>query len=318
MLKRRIIKKISISTAALFAIFLICLIPDKSYDIDPNREISYVNSNVVTSNIYLLDKNNRLGRTSVVISSVDTKDIAMELLEILISGGVGESLIPSGFRSFLPSDTVIKSIKVTDNIINVDFSKELLDISKDKEVMIIEAITYSLTEIEGIDSVTIYIEGVLLKTLPKTNTLVPPIINRDFGINKVYDINSLDNVNHVTTYFIDKNNDSFYYVPVTKYVNDDREKISIIIDELTSSNIYNTDLMSFLNSNTELLSVQKEDDVIKLIFNNYILNNFDKKDILEEVIYTICLSIKDNYNVNEVIFNAFDEEIYKSVLKTIE
>ena len=40
--------------------------------------------------------------------------------------------------------------------------------------------------------------------------------------------------------------------------------------------------------------------------------------ILEEVIYTICLSIGDNYDVEEVSFTVEDEEIYKSVIKTIE
>ena len=42
------------------------------------------------------------------------------------------------------------------------------------------------------------------------------------------------------------------------------------------------------------------------------------KEILEEVIYTICLSIEDNYDVKQIVFNVNNEEIYKSVLKSIE
>ena len=53
-------------------------------------------------------------------------------------------------------------------------------------------------------------------------------------------------------------------------------------------------------------------------FNSYIFNDIDTKDILEEVIYTICLSINDNYDVKEVAFNVNEEEIYKTVLKSIE
>ena len=50
------------------------------------------------------------------------------------------------------------------------------------------------------------------------------------------------------------------------------------------------------------------------------LKKFTKyeKEILEEVIYTISLSVKDNYDVNEVLFTVNDEEICKSTLKTIE
>ena len=42
------------------------------------------------------------------------------------------------------------------------------------------------------------------------------------------------------------------------------------------------------------------------------------KDILEEVIYTICLSAYDNYNVKDVVLKVNGEEIYKSIAKTIE
>ena len=39
---------------------------------------------------------------------------------------------------------------------------------------------------------------------------------------------------------------------------------------------------------------------------------------MEEVIYTICLSVGDNYDVDEVIFMVGDAEITKSVIKTLE
>ena len=43
-----------------------------------------------------------------------------------------------------------------------------------------------------------------------------------------------------------------------------------------------------------------------------------KKLALLFIIYTICLSVADNYDVKEVIFEVENQEIYKSVLKTIE
>ena len=76
--------------------------------------------------------------------------------------------------------------------------------------------------------------------------------------------------------------------------------------------------MSFLNDNVKLLSVEQMEDTLNLNFNEYIYSNLDTKEILEEVIYTICLSIEDNYDVKQVVFNVNNEEIYKSVLKTIE
>ena len=101
-------------------------------------------------------------------------------------------------------------------------------------------------------------------------------------------------------------------------MNDDREKIKIIVEELTSSTVYNSNLMSYLNSNTKLLAVEQTIDKLDLNFNEYIFNNYDEKDILEEVIYTIGLSVRENYDVKEVNILVEDEEIVKSVLKTLE
>ena len=54
--------------------------------------------------------------------------------------------------------------------------------------------------------------------------------------------------------------------------------------------------MSYLNSNTKLLKSNIDKDLMSLEFNDYIFNDYEDKKILEEVIYTISLSIYDNYN----------------------
>ena len=74
--------------------------------------------------------------------------------------------------------------------------------------------------------------------------------------------------------------------------------------------------MSYLNSNTVLLSSDLNDDAMMLLFNQYIFNDLGTKNILEEVIYTISLSVDANYSVKEVLFNVNNEEIYKSVIKS--
>ena len=59
-------------------------------------------------------------------------------------------------------------------------------------------------------------------------------------------------------------------------------------------------------------------DIMYLNFNENIFSDAEEKNILEEVIYTISLSVCDNYDVSGVVINVDDEEIYKTVLKTIE
>ena len=193
-----------------------------------------------------------------------------------------------------------------------------MNTSLENEEKIIESIVYTLTSLEDIKFVIIYMEGELLTTLPQSKITLPSTLDRSFGINKEYNLNSTKNINQTTINYISKFNDNMYYVPVTKVNNDERSKIEIIIDELSSTNVYKTNLMSYLNSNTKVLSVNELEDELVVNFNSAIFNDIIDKEILEEVIYTISMSISDNYDVNSVVFNVEDEEIYKSVLKSIE
>lgn len=316
MLKKKMIRKIIISTSALFALFLIYLIPNEELEINQNLE--YVDLEVNTNSIYLLDDYNYLGKAEVVVNSKSTEDKVKELVEVLINGGEGENKIPNGFKSIIPSETKILSVKYENNLIKIDFSKDLLNINKELEEKMIEALVYTITSVDEVEKVIIYVEGDILTKLPQTNTTLPSTLDRSFGINKNYDFTNTKDINQVTIYYLNKHNDDYYYVPVTKYLNDNRDKIKIIIDELTSTNTYNTNLLSYLNSNTELLAIEEQPDILELTFNSYIFSDVDNKDILEEVVYTICLSIKDNYDVNEVVIKNENEEIYQAVLKEIK
>lgn len=319
MLKKKMIRKIIIATGALFALFLIYLIPNENVnDLESKQELEYINLDVKTNPIFLLNSNNYLGRCEIVINSNNPTNQIKELLQVLISGGEGENRIPNGFKSILPSDTKILSIDLNDGIVKINFSKELLDIDESLEEKMIEAIVYTVTTIDEVKSVIIYVDGDILTKLPKTEINLPTTLDRSFGINKTNDLTSTKDFNQVTIYYVNKYNDNTYYVPVTKYLNDKRDKISIVIDELISLKTYTGNLMSYLNSNTKLLKVQEEADFLQLTFNSYIFDDVNNKDILEEVIYTICLSINDNYDVKEVIFDYENEEIYKTVLKSIE
>ena len=321
MLKRFWVKRIFISTSALFAILLLYIIPSTD-ELDLtgslNQELLYVDNELKTNEIFLLDSYNYLARTQVVVAETEIEKKAVELINILISGGSGESRVPNGFKAILPSDVKVLSVEYDNGVLKVNFSSELLDVNINYEEKVVEALVYTLTSIDGVDNIIIYVDGKVLNKLPQTGINLPSTLNRKIGINKQYDLNSTSNINNVTVYYVNNYNDDTYYVPVTKYLNDDREKIKIIVEELTSSSTYNSNLMSYLNSNAKLLATNETIDKLDLNFNQYIFNNYDEKDILEEVIYTIGLSVRDNYDVKEVNILVENEEIVKSVLKTIE
>ena len=141
---------------------------------------------------------------------------------------------------------------------------------------------------------------------------MPTVLDRSYGINKSYDLVSLNNIESYTTYYVNEYNDNKYYVPVTKYVNNiNEDRVKLIIKELGSSPIYETSLMSYLNVGAILNDYELDGNNLKLNFNEYLLNDIDEKNILEEVIYTISLSMNNIYNdLEKVSFYVNKEEVH--------
>lgn len=320
MLKRMFSKKMIVSTAVLFALLLVCLMPKESlYTLDNiKEELSYVDRNASTSIIYLYDKSDLLARTSIQIDGTKIEDKAKNLITALIKESALTDKIPSGFKQVLPASTKILSIGLEDKTLKINFSGDLLNVSEKEEEHVIEALVYTLTNIDGVDNIILYIDGDILTSLPQSKKNLPATLNRAYGINKQYDLTSFKDAMGVTVYYVGKHNDDYYYVPVTKYLNSSKDKIKVIIEELASGPSYGSNLMSFLNSNTKLLATEQDVNTMHLVFNNYIFSDMSEENILEEVLYTINLSIADNYDVKEVIFEVENKEIYKSVLKSIE
>ncbi len=307
MLKRKALRKIIITTFSFLTVFVICIIPEKlssnSNYLNPNLDIEYV-TNIGTNEIYLLGPNKYLVKTNVLLNEDNLNTKIRGIINYLTVQK--ESKIPTGLSGIIPSNTKLNNIEINDKTAILDFSSELLNVSLELEERVIEAIVYSLINLDGIEKVTIKIDGNVLNMLPKTKKVIPEVLTRDFGINKVFDIDRLNEVKKVTLYYMDKINNNSYYVPVTKYLNDDREKINIIIDSLASNYIYESSLISLLNQNTELINYEIEDEIMTLNFNNNIFTN-DK--LLEEVTYTISNSVFDTYNVKSVIFQVNGENV---------
>lgn len=318
MLRKFAYNKIFRTTGMLLLLILLLLFPvSKQYSLEDDKVVK-TSSNVKKNEVFLIDKDGYVARCLVEINAETDEEYAKKLVELLIIGGKYEQKIPNGFRAILPTDLKVNSVNINGSDITIDLSKEFYDLSSKDDEKAIEALTFNLTSINGVSNLYINIDNEPLKVFPisKKNVIQP--FNKQDGINKTFDVSSYKNANSVTVYYVSKGNSNYYYVPVTKITNDSREKIKIIIDELTSSHIYETNLMSFLNYNAKLISYELTDDVLTLNFNNFLFDDENTKSILEEVIYSISLSVRDNYDVKEVIFTVDGKEITKSVIKNIE
>ncbi len=305
------------SLMLMLFLFLLLFPASKEYSLEDNTYTKKVSSSF-DNKVYLLDKNNYVSKCKIDFLKESNVEYAKKVLELLIIDGKYESKIPTGFKPVLPSSTIINNVKIENNIIYVDISKDFYELDMQNEEKAIELIVYNMTLINNIKYVYIYIDGKQLDYLPKNKLMITQPLTREYGVNKEYEKTDYKNINKTTIYYVGKSLNDYYYIPVTKINNSNKEKIEIIINELTSSNTYDENLMSFLNYNTRLKDYNVSGDVLTLYFNEYLFDDIKDEKVLEEVIYSICLSIKDNMDVKQVVFNVNNKEILKSELKDIE
>ncbi len=315
MIKTLAYRKLAITTLALLVVGIVYFFPN-------NREIKYKEivkyydeSNL--KSVYLMDKYNYVSKLKVPIYENDILEMVKEKLNYLIIGNDNNDKIPDGFRGLIPINTKILDIKLNNDILTINFSKEFLNVNKSDEEHVIEAIIFTLTEFDKINKVKIEVEGKTLTELPISKKKLPELLDRSFGINKVYDFKTLNNLTQTIVYYVNIIDDETYYTPVTKVNNDTKDKVTLVIEELKSNIIYQTNLSSYLNQAASLDKYEIEGDKIILLFNDKIFDT-NSKNILEEVEYTISMSLMDNLGVKEVIFRVNDQKNDISVIKTLE
>ena len=308
MLKKMTFRKMTVTLSALLVLSCFYFFPTKEETLLIPKNIIY-EENENYENVFLIDKYDYVSLTSLVLDELDSKENIKKRIEYLIINGKYNNNIPNGFKPIIPEGTIINDIKLNESKAEIYFSKEILNIEEKNVSKMIEAIIYTITENNAIEEVYLYSEEVLIEKISNIYLKYP--LTRDYGVNKKYDFDSLNNLTKTTIYYISEINDNSYYVPITYVSNNTEEKIMIIINELKSSTVYQSNLLSYLNNNAELKKYEIIEETMYLSFNDKIFDIVGDNKILEEVKYTIASSIFENYDVNEVVFMLNDEEISK-------
>ena len=307
MIKRYAMNKIFVSTLVVLILMIFTIAPSPSFDTEVSIDEEKLKENVV----YLLDQDNYVSRVISYYDESDIESVIRSKIDILKNGD--KSL--DKFYSLIPKTTILKEVSVEKDSVYLNFSKDFLTVNKYLEESMVEAIVYSLTEINGINNVYINVDENKFLSLPNSGKALPYPLTRSFGINKKYELDSLNDIDKTTVYFAKVSEDVKYYVPVTKVSNLSGNKIDIIIEELKSSINAQDNLNSYVSSNVEVINSSIEDDKINLIFNNYIFSDSSSETILEEVKYVLAQSIFENMDVKEVIFSTKEHNNITSVKK---
>lgn len=286
MLKKNALRRICISTFSLFIVLLLCIFP--------SNETSYpeeiISINELTMPLYIKDQNGYVARTNII----KKKDNDIEyIINLLTKGSLYENYLPVNFEPLIPENTKLLNYSLNDKVLKLNFSKEFLLVNENDEEKMIESLIYSLCELESIDKILIYVENEKLNELPNSKIKLPVSLDKSYGINKVYDIKSFKNVTKTTIYYASKTDDLTYYIPITKITNNDANAVEIIVKELKTSPIYESNLISFLNASYELKNYEIMENSVNMSFDNKMLLNLNDENVTEKVKYTLALSIRD-------------------------
>ncbi len=306
MLKNKLIKKILLVSSCLFIVFIIYIFPTKEKELKLNFKKDISKEAI----IYLKDQNDYISRVSVYLNETDTEKKIYEIINYLTINSKNSNYIKEGFTPLIPENTKLLSVSIDKSLVKLNFSKEFLNVDENIEEKMLSSIIYSLTSIDGIDSISLYVEDNLLDKMPKSGKNINPILDRSFGINKRYDITSINGAVKTTIYYLSKMDDYYYYVPVTIINNEKNEKMEVIINELSSKASYQTGLISYLKASKDL-EYKLSSDIMEINLKKELFNNLNNSNLLETVIYSMNLSIKDNYEVKEITY-LIDNNIYKN------
>lgn len=286
MLKRKIFKNICMGLLIILFIVIINVFPKE------NNNKYIINTFNNNGYIYLLDNNNYVSKVNVSFKNNILENQILEIIDLLT---INNNKVRDGFSAVIPENTKLLNYNIKDNIVILNFNKNIKNISNNLEKKMIECIVYSLLELKGIIGVKLLVEDEVYSNKYSN------IIDKSIGINNQTNIDSIDNITSTTIFYLAKYNDYSYYIPVTKYTNNTKEKINIIIDELKSSTTYNTNLVNYLNEYVTLVSSDISDSSVILNF-----SNISKDELSEEVKYAINSSIYSNYKIKNVFYYIDD------------
>lgn len=313
MIKKKALNRIFLSSIAIFIVFTFVSLNLIKEDKNIYKITDYTSAKKEA--IYTLNEDNYVSKGYIYVSKdLTSLEKVKTLIDTMIEKNNKNALLPSYFKPILPQNTKVLSAELENKIIKINFSSEFLNVSDSQLEKMVEAITYTLTEIDDINGVEIYVEGELLKYVSNLKN-IPTILTKDIGINKKYEITSNNNISKIVLYFLGEEDN---LIPITKYVNDDREKIEIIVESLSNNYIFYDNLISVLSYNLKLEDYEMDNDTLTLKFNDFIYDNLEEKIVNEDLIDIISYSVFDNYDVSKVVFMENNNKISEKLRKNLE
>jgi germination protein M len=252
--------------------------------------------------VYLEDRNGYLAPISLQTTLGANEAAGQKALEMMVENGAYANQLPEDFRAVIPQGTQIKSYKIDkeQKLAIVDFSEPFTGYNPQDERTIVEAITWTLTAMPGIEGVEIWYEGAKLPEMPVDGYPLDDKLTRAVGIN----IEAAEGVNYaqstpVTLYFSAQTlNEEQYYVPVTRLVARSASPTQAALEQLISGPLDKKELTSVILPDVQVKNVVLEGDVATVDLQDEAYQEGQK--LPTEMLQALVLSVTENSKATTV------------------
>ena len=230
----------------------------------------------------------------------DAADKLNRMLEMLVTGGAYEGMLPAGFKGVLPHGTEVQAVtlKKDEKLAVVEFNKSFGNYAAEDERKIVEAVTRTLVDDPDIDKVQLWMDGAKLNEMPVNGFPLDRPLTRSVGINlQLGEGTSLSQKRPVTVFFSAANPDGEpYFVPVTRFVDADSNPVTGALGELIKGPARGDGLERVLTDNSVLKAVElSEDGVITVSLEDDMFEPGEKlpAQMLQSVVLTVTENAPD-------------------------
>ncbi len=197
---------------------------------------------------YLDTDQNRIVKSDYTPADLDKtpKEISDELLKVMSSDSGDVDLI----RAIPEGVTVNKTELDESGVLKIDFGGAYSVMAPVREILLRLALVQTLTQVEGVNAVEIYVDGNLLKDAK--GNLVTAMTNDDFVFNPGEQINSINNAT-ITLYFADATGTHLIAETQNVFYNSNVSLEKLVLEHLIAGpkgeNVYNSlpKVMSIMN-----------------------------------------------------------------------